>query len=142
MKKFIIKFFLSLCVLLAGGYGQLYAYGHQQDCICFSPIKAPKKSEEANFCAVRNSPAAFVIQSASSGKEKATYVIDIAEKEAEEYESASSKKYLEISNYFTTRFDAQAAGNLFGDLKSLPFCKHFSYISSYRCYLVLQVFRI
>ena len=141
MKKFIVKFFLSLCVLLAGGYSQLYAYA-SQDCVCFSPIKVPKKSEEANFCPIRNRPAAFVIQSAASGKENATYRIDIAEKEAEEYESASSKKYLEISNYFTTLFDAQAAGNLFGDRQSLPFCKHFSYISSHRCYLVLQVFRI
>jgi hypothetical protein len=141
MNRFIVKFFLSLCILLAGGYSQLYAYAYQ-DCVCFSPIKVPKKSEETNFCPIQNRPVAFVIQSAASGKEKATYVIDIAEKEAEEYESASSKKYLEISSYFTTRFDAQAAENLFGDLKSSPFGKHFSYISSYRCYLVLQVFRI
>jgi len=139
MKKFIVKFFLSLCVLLAGGYSQLYAYA-SQDCVCFSPIKVPKKSEEANFCPIRNSPAAFIIQ-AASGEGHATYRMDIAEKEAEEYESAASKKYLEISNYFTTVFDAQAAGNLFGDLKNLPYGKHFSYISSW-CYLVLQVFRI
>lgn len=141
MNRFIVKFFLSLCVLLVGGYSQLYAYAYQ-DCVCFSPIKTPKKSEEANFCSIQKSSAAFIIQSAASGKEKATYQIDIAEKEIEEYESASSKKFLEISNYFTTLFDAQSVGNLFDDLKSLPLGKHFSYISSYRCYLVLQVFRI
>lgn len=141
MNRSIVKFFLFLCVLLAGGYSQLYAYAYQ-DCVCFSPIKVPKKSEEANFCSIQNRPAAFIIQSPASGKENATYRIDVAEKEAEEYESVSSKKYLEISDYFTTRLDAQAAGNLFGDLKSLPFGKHFSYISSHKCYLVLQVFRI
>lgn len=141
MKKLIVKFFLSWCVLLAGGYGQVHAFAHA-DCVCFSPLKTTKKSEEANFCAVQNRPADCIIQSASSGKENAIFKIDFAEKEAEEYESASSKKYTEISNYFTTRFDAQAAGNLFGNSKSLPFGKHFSFIALHRCYLVLQVFRI
>jgi len=141
MKKFIVKFFLSLFVLLAGGYGQLHAFG-TQDCVCFSPLKATKKSEAANFCPVQSRPAAFIIQSASSGKEIPTYRIDMAEKEAEEYESVSSKKHQEISNYFTTHFDAQAAENLFGDRTCLPFGRHFSYMSSYRCHLVLQVFRI
>jgi len=141
MKKFIVKFFLTFCIFLAGGYSQLHAYANQ-DCVCFSPIKVTKKSEEANFCPIQNRPATFIIQSASSNKENPVYRMDMAEKEAEEYESGSSKKYLEVSNYFTTLFDAQATGNLFGDLRGLPSCKHFSYISSYRCYLVLQVFRI
>ena len=141
MKKIIVKFLLCLCLLLAGGYGQLHAHAYN-DCVCFSPLKMTKKTEVANFCPVQNRPATFFIQSASTGKENPVYRMEVAEKEAEEYESASSKKHHEISNYFTTRFDAQAVENLFGDLKCLPFGKHSSFMSSYRCHLVLQVFRI
>ena len=62
--------------------------------------------------------------------------------ELEEDDFSASRKFVEITNYFLSFFYKAIAGNSGQHQKDrLPFCKHFSYSSSYK-YLTQRVIRI
>lgn len=141
MKKLLIRFFLSLCILLLSGYSQLYAHTYQ-DCICHSSKKILLSPEHASFGAVQNNQT-LLLKSASSITENENSKLVATAFECEDEESISFKKFLENSNYFTTVFHALVFGFFCLFLKKrLLSSKHSIYFSSYKWYLLFCVFRI
>jgi hypothetical protein len=144
MKNFLIRLFLSLCIVLLSGYSQLDAHTYQA-CIPHSSTKNSKNLEQARFATAQKS-LAMITKPASSDRKKVTFKLKATEKnEEEEVEPAvtSSKKYLESSNYFSATFWAQALSYFFCYNKGiLPVCKHLFNFPSPGRYLLFQVFRI
>jgi hypothetical protein len=139
MIKFIVRFLLSLVILLSSGYAQLDAYNRTKDS-CYSSTEDLKAQAKAIFGNLRNRDSVYKSTSSSFAEKRIR--IDLEEKEIEEDEIVS-RKYMEISQYFTSFFDPYTAGYFFHYLKRLPFCKHFSSLSSHWCLTVIfQVFRI
>jgi len=142
MIKALIRFLLSLCFLLLIGYGHVHAHIRQSS-ICYSPIKIRKVSEYINACITQNKQA-FISTSSSLPKKK-RFKLHVPDIERKEDESISPEKYLEVSNYFTTIFNAlPSAEYFFHNIRnSSAFFKDFSYRSLYKSlYLILQVVRI
>jgi hypothetical protein len=141
MKRFLTGFFLPLCIFLLGGYGQRYACAHQAGSQ-FSAIRVFERSGYALDTGLDSHSS--IIKSAST--EKKTHLPDIApfeEDEVREYELNSSKKHSGSTSFIIPNFYVQTVGYFFGHTKkSLPFSKHFSNITSFKWYLILQVFRI
>ena len=142
MTKGFLRYFLSLSILLLSVYSNLYAYTNQ-DCICHSSQKTFVRSEHAARISSLHNSQALKLKSTLYGTEAEHCKIVAAEIELEEDESVSLKKALEISDFFTAIFYAQALAYLLNYLKKvLAFCKHFAYTSSHRWYLLFRVFRI
>lgn len=149
MVKFLIRFLLSLSILLLSGYSYLYAHSHQEG--AFSSLKKNLKEADQSGVSFFRSSSAFTIQSSSSNTEKPPVKIEAAEIiEIEEEEDKDEndklialKKHSESSNHFAAIFNDLVFGSLFqGDCIDFPFWKSFSYHSSYRLYLIFRVFRI
>jgi hypothetical protein len=135
MLKLIARFFLSLLILLSSGYGRAFTLNHQD-----SHEQYHTKSVDSSF-------SQFGIDSinkSSSSSESRHLVIEVTENESEEEEFNTARKYLEISDYFTNLFNAQSHGYFLHYLKKrLPFCKHFSNLSSdWSLFTIFRVFRI
>ncbi|MGK9117098.1 hypothetical protein [Olivibacter jilunii] len=134
--KWLVRFFLSLCLLFLSKHNHLHAYAHQ-DHIRYSLVKifervAYEQIGEANE---------LVFKPAPLNEEKVTEKIRATDKE-EEDDSVSSRKYLEISNYFTDFFYALNARYFWRQMKqSLASSEHAPYTSS-RTYLLFRVIRI
>ena len=139
MKKFLAGFFLPLSILLLNGYGQQYAYAYQG-------YTQSIKSQKVEIKAFPKAKSRHALVEKASSFEKENFKIDIAdveEVEHKEYGLVSVKKNLEFRNFVTSIFNLPAIGYFFGHLnKSLPFCKHFSYVTAYKWYLQFGVFRI
>ena len=144
MIKTLIKYLLSLCILLLSGYGHLSAHAYKESTF-YAPLKNLQGSAQVSFDFVKNDQT-FIIGSSSSGTEKENCIIeatDIKENEEEEYELISFKKHLASSNFFTAIFCALTFGYFYCTFKKiLPFWNRLSYITSYRWYVVFQVFII
>ena len=139
MKKLLIRFFLSLCIILLSGYSQLYAHTYQ-DGIRHSSIKALLKSEHAGIGKLQNTQA---LPHKFSSSVTENLKLSVAEIEEEDDELVSFKKLLEHSNYFTAVFYALVFGCLgLFLLKRLPAGKHALYFSSFKLYLLFRVIRI
>ena len=137
--RLVITFFLSLVFLLLGGTNHLHARTNDHR-TCYALPQRSVKSELARMHVVKYSPP-IIRKSTFSGaahqKIKATEV-----KEEDESESESSRKLVAISNYFISLLYDQVFGHFHRYLKdSIPFCKHFSYTSSYK-YIIQRVIRI
>lgn len=140
MIKFLIRFLLSLCILLLSGYSHLHAHAYQE-LSSYALIKNLKGSEHVSFRTVQN--VQTFISSLSPSVTEKSFKVEAAEIEEEENKSVSFKKYLENSNYLTAVFYVLALAYFFRYIKtSLLFCKHFSYTLSQRRYLIFHVFRI
>ena len=150
MVQFLIRFFLSLYILLLGGYSQLSAHPSEGRDF-YALIKNLKDAEQPNFDAEQDSTA-FTLKAASSGTEKGsakkTDVAEIVEVEEEEEEeddeSISFKKDLNGSHYYAAIFYDHLPEYFCHLIKNrLSFCKPFSYFPSFRSlYLIFRVFRI
>jgi hypothetical protein len=135
MIKALIKYLLSLCILLLCGYSQLSTYTYRESTYN-SPIKSLKESEHASL-GNEQQDQTFITPSSPSGTKK-HFTIDFAEIEIEEEE-----EYLKGSNHFTAIFCALILGYFFRYIiNDLLLCKYFFYILSNRRHLILQVFRI
>ena len=137
MKKLVVRFFLSLCILLLSGYGQLYAHA----CMDHSSTEL-----DANVGTAQESLAWIKKSTNKPGREKRFFKIyhatEVEEEEDGESESVTLKRNSGGSNYFAAIFSNQTPDYFFGHINEvLPFCKYFSHIS-YRRHLILQVFRI
>lgn len=141
MIKALIKYLLSLSILLLSVYSNLYAHSYQE-CICHASKKTLLRSERASLGSMHTNQT-LLLKSTLSSREKETCKIIAAEIEEDKHEWISLKKFLDGSNYFTTLFYALAFGYLGLFLKKcLPSCKHSIYFSSYKWYLLFRVFRI
>lgn len=141
MIKALIKYLLSLCILLLGGYSQLSAHANEEGDF-YSPIKNLKGSEQISIGPGQDGPT-FILKPASSGTEKASFTMDAAEIIEEKEEWSSFIKYLADSYYFTVIYYALTFGYLCYFIKKyLPLSKQSFDFSSYRWYLIFQVFRI
>jgi hypothetical protein len=138
--KFIISFFLSLLILLSNGFKQGYAYNHQDN--YYSHAKNHKALEDARLGTFPNRR--DCIDPSSSFPIATNFLLAIIETEVEEEELSHSRKYLEISSYYVSLFNPQAFGYFLHYLKKrLPFCRHFSYLTSdWSLFTIFQVFRI
>lgn len=141
LRKYLLsQFLLFLCILLLSSSCQLYARQYQ-DFTYYAPIKILQSSEQSIFAAVENSQC-LSVKSTLSGKDS-HHKSDLTEIEEKDKESFSYKKSLANSDYFTSIFYAHLLSCFFSTSKAtLPFCKHFSYFSSYRRHLIFQIFRI
>ena len=141
MTKALIKYFLSLLILLLCVYSQLYARTYPGGIFPSSKITL-LRSENASFGIGQNSQAQL-LKPVLYGTENQNCKIVATEIEEEKHEWISFKKYLESSNYFTTVFYVLAFGCfcLFFK-KRLPSCKRSIYFSSYKWYLLFRVIRI
>lgn len=131
-----MAFFLSLFFFLLKGNDHLHAYYNLSG---YAPAKLSPKSEQASLGSVKNSQTQ-IRKSASSGAEDDA--ISAIEEMEDDDDFTPSRKYVEISNYFLTLFYNQVSGSFNQYRKDrLPFCKHFSYTSSYQ-YIIYRVIRI
>ncbi len=141
MFKASIKYFLSLCIFLLGAQivlsAQTYAKRNLDVSLKQSPITERFDTEHLQYGQTILTPLT------SSGREKKS-AIELRENEVEEDELGSSKRHIEVSNYFTRLLNPTTSGDLFRALnKCSLFFKQFSFFSSYTpLHLTLCVIRI
>ena len=140
MVKEFVKYLLLLCILLLSVHSQLYVHSGQG----FARITVTKGSEgpgPAHYGTLQ-AEQAFKVRYFSPSPEESLR-LEAADIEEEEDEVVSFKKFLERSGYLAAAFYSLLLALFFRYFKtSLLFCKHISYNSSKRRYLVFQVFRI
>lgn len=140
MKKFLVRSFLALIILILSGYGQLYAHASWAS-IYDSSSKLSETSEQTSFGTGQNHLPS--IKKFGASDRDTIFKLDATEVVEEEQKLLSSKKSQTSSDYFAAIFCGLTRGYFFGNIQEiLPFCKHFQDISFYRRHLVLQVFRI
>ncbi|GEO05954.1 hypothetical protein AAE02nite_36180 [Adhaeribacter aerolatus] len=141
MIKAFLKYLLPLCIVLLAFLGQLTAHA-PTDSAYLSPVNQLKRSVQASL-ALGQPEYSFLIKATDSDTRKGSKIVATVEKEAEEVESSSAKKFLESSTFFTAVLSGQIFAYLFKSLeKYLAFCKSYSSFSSHRWYLLFRVFRI
>lgn len=140
MTKFMVRFLLSLFILLAGGYSQLNAC-HKQGETAFISAKRTSAGSHNGIGTLHHAINIFPGTSSANGNENK---IEAEENISEEDESPSSKKYFEISHYFTSLFNANHHGYFLHYLnKRLPVDKHFSQLSSdWSLQIIFGIFRL
>ncbi len=140
MIKALLKYLLSLSILLLSGYSQLTAHPYKESTF-HSPIRNLNEAEHAT-CGIEQYDHSFIIKSSSPDEEKKNYKIDVAENEVEEEdEIVFSRKHFQSGNYAASIFFAQTFKRFFNGKKILPFYKYFSRTLSCR-YLIFEAFRI
>ena len=141
MIKFILRFALSLIILLSSGCILVFDHYYSENTNC-SSAKDLECSPGTSFTAARTDYGQ-ITQSSSSCSER-NVAIEVAEKEIEEDELSSSRKYFQLSSYFTDPFHPLTHAHLFQHLKGrFPFSGHFCYLSSYgSLYIIFLVFRV
>jgi len=128
MVKTASKYILSLSILLLGGYGHLFAYSVHDSFATDASVK-----EQIHVGVERNiQKSTFSAISSRTEKEKRNYPFDFAEEEeVEENKESSSKKLLEISDFYAVLLDTKQALFYCHFIKSrLLFCERSSYFSS------------
>ena len=144
MAKAVVKYLLTLCILLLSGYSQLSAGAHLGS-RGHSPAVRFAGSEWNSSVASLPRPS-FIVKSPSSGTKKdlTSEVAEIVEVEEEDDKSTASKKIGASDHHFTTLFYALTAEYFSTSFKNcLSFCKQFSLFSSHPAlYIILRVFRI
>jgi hypothetical protein len=140
MRKLLIKIFLTLFILLSGGYSKAYATTYD-DCICISQIKINETPAQLNLCKVQNLPAQHV-KYTQTDLEELNDRIDSTDSENED-DDVSSKKLVDVKKYLTSVFSLQNTELLYQPLKKgLPRCNHFFYFTACRRYIIFRVIRI
>jgi len=140
MTKAILKYLLTLCILLLSVYSHLYAHAYQE-LPCHSHTQRFKGAVHASLGTSHNDQG-FNPRYSLSDSEK-SFRLEATDIEEEDYGFVAFRKYLESNYYFTAVFYAIALAFFFRYIKtSLLFCKHFSYTLSKRRYLLFQVFII
>lgn len=138
--KLVFRFFLSLYFLLVSGYGYVYANTYQEH-IGYSASKIIA-SQQPDAPGLLQDNLIFTNRTVPAHTENAHEKIDVQDNEDEEEELTSFKEYLELGNAVTNFFHSLTFGDYSRYVKkSLPFCKHFSYLSS-DTYIILCVIRV
>jgi len=138
--KLLVRFFLSLCILLLSSYSQPHAQTHQAG-IGYALLKIRGKPVYTGI-SILQQKSSLVIKPFSSDKKNVDEKIRATDQEEEDHIN-SIRKYIEISTLFTTVFYTQIPEFFWQHVKKrLAFCKHFSYFLPFNWYLVLQVIRL
>ena len=142
MIKSLLKYFLFLCIILLSSYGQLSAHSTKESTF-YALEKNIQESENTNLGIEQNAHSCTIQADTTSDTKKERRELSFAEKEIEEDEVDSSKKSFErnydsLSNFYAL---SQECFSLFIK-NSFAFCKRFSYFTSYRWFIILQVIRI
>ncbi|WP_421889579.1 hypothetical protein [Marinoscillum sp.] len=138
MIKTLIKYLLSLCILLLIGHGQGsssvdgYTFNESYGEFDSQTLGIPYHEEGLAF-----SPA-------SSAAKKEVAIISAAEYEEKEDEKNSSRKHLVPNSHYASHFYTQLPGDYFRYLrKNLALRNYFNYFSSYESLnILLCVIRI
>jgi len=138
MIKTLIKYLLSLCILLLIGHGQLY-----------TPIDDNTFNEsfsefDSQTLGVPYHEQGLVFSPATSATKKEVAILDAAEYEEKEDEKTSSRKHLGPNSHYASHFYTQLPGDYFRYLKkSLALRNYFNFFSSYESLnILLCVIRI
>lgn len=135
--RLLVKFFLSCCLLLLKGYGQLYA-DTEQEAIYNSLCTLSESSVHINVTDVHTTQA--IIKSANpSGAKKVRFKLKATEVDDDDDVSPGRKHHL-LSDYCNC-YPQQPASFCTYYKHPLPFCRHFSYASSEK-FIVHRVIRI
>ena len=127
MVKVATKYVLSLCILLLGGYGYLSAH------TLHNTFAADASAQEYEHVGLQHSKAPNSdVLSARNEKEQGNDFLEFAEEEeVEENKESSTKKYLEISDYYAVLLDTKQALFYSHFIKSrLLFCERNSHHSN------------
>ncbi len=141
MIRRLIRLFLFLCFLLLRGDLHLYAHAYYNT-NSYTTANIPETSLHASYCPIQDLELHISVVPSSdaenvSDKIKATEIED-----EDESESFHCRKLLEVTNDCTASYYAQASGYVQRYLQNrLPFCRHFSYSSSYK-FIVHRAIRI
>ncbi|MGV3504750.1 MAG: hypothetical protein ACO1O1_13665 [Adhaeribacter sp.] len=143
MKNYLLRLFLSLCIVFLSGYSQLYAHGIQ-GISHPSSGKLLQYLEQARFASPQHTQDLSARASLSQLKKAPFKLRTTLEKEEKEDEpTISSFKKYSGSLYFSPLFWVHTLRFLFRFGKAaLPFSGHFAYFPSFRRHLLFQVFRI
>ncbi|MTI41807.1 hypothetical protein [Fulvivirga lutimaris] len=127
MVKVAARYFLSLCILLLSGYGYLSAHAVHD-----SFAADASAQQQTHFNIIHNHAANPGILTSSTEREKSKDPIEFAEEEeVEENKESSSKKLLEISDFYVVLLDTKQALFYSHFIKSrLLFYERSSYYSS------------
>ena len=140
MRKLLIKIFLPLFILLLSGYSKAYATTYD-DCICISQPNISEVPEHIKLCTVKDTPA-LTVKYTQTDLEELNDRIDSTDSENED-DDVSSKKLIDVNKYITSVFSLHNTEFIYQQLKKgLPQCKHFSFFSPCRRYIVFRVIRI
>jgi len=136
MMRVVIKFLLSCCVLLLGGYALTC-----HNVIGYTPKKVFDRSPHIHYSCLRYDNAEITTAPSPKTK-KGREKIKAIEIEEEDEESALFRKYLETGNTLIAFLNAQAPTSVYQYFEgTLPFCEHFSYFSCYK-FIIHLVIRI
>ncbi len=135
--RVIIRFIISLCFLLWGGYTHAY----QQR--LYKTLKQRfERSAQASSSGEQDGSARVSKNYPANSGNNAGDAVEATEIEEEEDESNSFKKRSLGGNGCLSFLDGQAAGDVPDYLNApLPFCEHFSYYSSNK-FIFHRVIRI
>jgi hypothetical protein len=144
MSKFLLRLFLTLCLVFLGGYSHLYAHTNQGS-VHHSSTKILKSSAQASFLSTQQS-LALISKPATSQTIKRPFKLKATQENEEKEEEQvliASKKVSDSSNYFSALFWAQTLIYFlrFGH-DTLSACASVPFIPATRRHLLLQVFRI
>lgn len=128
MVKVAAKYILSLCILLLSGYGYLSAH------TVHDSFAADASAQEQSYVDTDfgNQALPLNIITSRTERKKSKDPLEFAEEEeVEENKESSSKRLLEISDFFVVLLDTKQALFYSQFIKSrLLFCKYSSYYSS------------
>ena len=139
--KFLLRLFISLCVFLLAGNGQLSARAHYEN-TNESIIRSLEKVGKASLEVTVNSETTFMRSShyfePDNSKLRAT------DNEGEEEElNHPSKKSLQVSGYFFAAFFQNLLVSFYETgKKGLPVTEQFFHFASNRRYIAFRVIRI
>lgn len=142
MKSILVRYVLSLCILLLSGYGQLHAHASRTS-IHSSSSGTVERSEQVSFEAPKNNLPS--IRQLSAPDRPRISIIDAQEvREEDEHDLIPAKKKRQFgTDEFAAVFCALTRGYFLSCIQEiLPFFNFFSDTPSFRRHLILQVFRI
>jgi hypothetical protein len=141
MKKLLVRYVLSLCILLPGGYGQLAAHGYQ--------ASGHNTSSELSECfdpdgiVLIGNSASLVKRYATPVRDKVLFIDAVEGKDEDDDLSSSPNDHRYFNDDFAAVFCALTRGYFLSCVQDiLPFLSCISDISPFRRHLILQVFRI
>ena len=141
MKKLLNTFFLYFGVFLLSGSSLQNAYTTQD----YTNLSSIKTLEETEDISIDQDALTLSIKHLPSDTKKAKNEPDfsVVENKEEDDKSNSLEKLSENGHYFTKISSAFIIGKLYLNNKNfLPSSKHFNFSTSYKLYILLQVFRI
>lgn len=143
MKKFFVTYFIWLFIVQLGGYSKLYA--HTDTMGLFENIE--KATAQKSFSSSEQH-LDITIKSTCFLTEKQGDKIDPTDNEDEEEELSSlkliaAKKFVAVTNYFTSAFNTKVPEYTSNTLKNnVPPCERFFIFPTQRLHLIFRVIRI